>query len=62
MSTTTTIPAVLQQPNGNSLSLERTLNHAIDLLTNVVPLDNSREDEVIICIDDLITIRNHLER
>lgn len=53
------LPAVLYQPNGNSLAVRRVLKMAIDLLSKGdYPKD--LHDKVEICIDDLETLSKNI--
>jgi len=60
--TSSTIPSVLYVPNGNSLSIERALKQAIELLHYTVPVNEEVNDAVNVTIDDLETILRHLDR
>jgi hypothetical protein len=60
MSFATKIPSVLQQPKGNSLSVERVLKQARDLLMNYPSQNN--ENELMICIEDLETLIQNIDR
>ena len=52
------LPAVLYQPNSNSLSVERVLKQAIKLLADGAKFP----DELDICLDDLQTLLDNLDR
>lgn len=62
MSIDTKIPAVLQQPHGNSLSIERVLKLAIDLI-DMVPWQTPQiEDRCNTCQDDLRDLLRAIDR
>jgi hypothetical protein len=57
------IPAVLFQENKNSLSLERVLKIAIELINELpTSASDAKEDKVIICLEDLEIILKNLDR
>lgn len=62
MTTANKIPRVLFQPNGNSLSIERVLKMARELL-NEIPINDDKvlEEKIIICQDDLIVMLRNLD-
>lgn len=49
----TKLPSILQQPHGNSLSIERVLKLAIELINKVEWKDTATEDRCNTCQDDL---------
>ena len=63
MSFATKLPAVLQQPHGNSLSIERVLKLALELLIHVPVEGNTRrEDQVNTCESDLRDMLRAIDR
>lgn len=54
------LPSVLQQPNGNSLSMERALKQIRSLLEYGEFL--GEEDKVDASIDDIVTMLTSLDR
>lgn len=57
------LPAVLQQPNGNSLSVERILRQAVALIEQLPITDNAaKEDSILVCIEDLTILINNITR
>lgn len=56
------LPSVLQQPNGNSISIERALKQALDLL-DFLPINTPQlEDAVNATQDDLYTMLRAIDR
>lgn len=53
------IPSVLYQSKGNSLSVERVLKKAVELLNSCSCLP---DEEIEICIEDLETLIKNLDR
>lgn len=58
----TKLPSVLQQPHGNSLSLERVLKQAIELIDKVEWKDAQIEDRCNSCQSDLRDMLRALDR
>ena len=56
------IPSVLFQAHGNSLSIERVIKQALDLLSFVPVSYNATEDKLNVTIEDLETILACLDR
>ena len=56
------IPSVLYQAHGNSLSIERVIKQALDLLSLVPASDDATEDKLNVTIEDLETILSCLDR
>lgn len=55
------IPSILFQPHGNSLSIERVLKLAIELIEQA-ELPERLNDRVTICLEDLQVILENLDR
>ena len=56
------IPSVLFQKHGHSLSIERVIKQALDLLSLVPVSDSAAEDKLNVTIEDLETILDCLDR
>lgn len=62
MSSSTKLPAILQQPHGNSLSVERVLKLAAHLIQEHVPAAHADDERAVNCYDDLQTMINSIDR
>jgi hypothetical protein len=58
----TKLPTVLQQPNGNSISIERVLKMAIHVIERTATGDEVFERDVLVCLDDLNVMLANLDR
>jgi len=61
MSIANKLPSVLFQPNGNSVSVERILKTAAELILQLHPEGPITNDRIVICLDDLETLWKNLD-